>query len=172
MPRDREKNNSPRRRRARREKSGSYTRTSLARTSFRAGGTFSRAPLSHDFKQDHRRGHRNIQRRHFAQHRNRNQEVAFALDQIVESFAFSAQNQRAVHVVVQGVVGLFGAFVKPHGPHIVFFQFFNGTGDIRYLGDGHVLARSRRHLGDGARHARGSAFRNDDAVGSGGIGGA
>src|SRR5205807_573161 len=100
----------------------------------------------------------------FAQHGDRDQEIAFAFDQVVQAFTFSTKNQRAIHLVVQRIVSLGAAFVQADSPDIVFLQLFDAPRDICDLGNRQVLAGSGRSFGDCSRHGGRPPFGDDDAV--------
>ncbi len=89
----------------------------------------------------------------------------------MQSLALRAQNQRAIHVVVEGVVGLRPALIETNRPDIALFQFFHRASDVRYLGNGQVFAGSRRGFRDCPGNGRGATLWNDHAVGAGSIGG-
>ncbi len=78
--------------------------------------------LAHDLVQHDSRGNRHVQRRHFPQHGNGNQEVALLRHQIVDALPLRAQHDSAIHVVVERVVTLRAALVQPDDPEIFFFQ--------------------------------------------------
>src|SRR6476646_4146456 len=113
MSRGREKKHATRNHR------GNRGRTeSSPRTSFCIRWALGAAALPDNFIEHDSGCDRYIQRRYFAEHRDRDQEIAFALYQIVQALAFAAQDQRAVHVVVEGVVGLLGTLVEANSPNI------------------------------------------------------
>jgi len=56
--------------------------------------------------------------------------ITVLADEIVHAFALRAENQGAVHLVVDGVIGLRRAFVEPNRPDVLSFQLFQSTRDI------------------------------------------
>ena len=107
-----------------------------------------------------------------AEHGNGDQKVAAPAHQVVQSLAFGAEHDGAVHVVVEFVVALRAALVEADGPHVAFFQLVQRARDVGDARDRQMLGRSRRSLHRGARQSRGAPLGNDDAVGAGAIGGA
>src|ERR1035438_2606446 len=128
------------------------------------------ASLPHNFVHHNRSRDRHVQGRHFSQHRNRNQKVTLLLHQIVQSFTLRTQNQRAIHVVVKGVVCLLSALVKPNRPNIELFQFFHRARNVRHLRNGQVFAGASRGFCDRPRNGRSPPFWNHHSVSAGGVG--
>src|SRR5437762_3371467 len=63
--------------------------------------------VHHDAARD-----RDIERGHLSQHRNRDQKIALPLYQVVQTFAFGAEDQSAVGLEIEFVVGLLAALVE------------------------------------------------------------
>jgi hypothetical protein len=85
----------------------------------------------------------------------------------VQTFAFRAQSDGAVHLIVQGVVGLRAVLVEADDPKIFGFQILQGPGNIRHFRNGEVLTRSGGDFRHSSSHARGTAFGNDDSIHAG-----
>ena len=88
----------------------------------------------------------------------------------MQPLALRAQNQRAIHVVVEGVVGLLAALVEANGPDVALLQLLYRTRDVRNFCYGQMLARSGGGLCDRASDCRCAALGDDNTVGSGGVG--
>ena len=108
----------------------------------------------------------------FPEHRNRHQKIAVFAHQIVQSLAFGAEHDGAMHLVVNRVISLLAALVQSDDPQILLFQFLERARYVRDFRDGKVFARSRRNLRHRACDRGGTAFGNHHAIGSGGVGGA
>ncbi len=92
--------------------------------------------------------------------------------QIVQSFAFGAKHDGAVHLVVHRIVGLLAAFVQSDDPQLLLFQLLERSRDVRDFRDRKVFACSGGNFRDRTRDSCGAAFGNHYAIGSRGVGGA
>src|SRR6516162_5228309 len=64
-------------------------------------------------------GHRDIERRHLAQHGDRCEEVTLLPHQIMQTLAFAAEDHGAIHVVIERVIGLGAALIETYDPQIL-----------------------------------------------------
>src|SRR5215813_10082809 len=105
------------------------------------GLTFSIAAsaLSRYLVHHHRGGYRDIQRWHLAQHRNRDQVIAFVAHVLMQTMAFRTEDQRTIHFVINLVIELAAALIKSYRPDIVRFDLFNGPANISDLCNGQIL---------------------------------
>src|SRR5581483_10814616 len=110
--------------------------------------------------------------RHVSVHGDADHEVAVAADLLVQALAFGADHERAVHVVLELVVGLRGALVQSDDPDIARFQLLKRAADVGDACDGHVLGGACRRPGHSSGHAHGAALWNHDSVHAGSVGGA
>ncbi len=99
-----------------------------------------------------------------AKHGNRDQEIAAPAHQVVQALAFGAENDGAVHLVINLVVALRAALVQADGPHVALFQFVQRARDVGNARDRQMLRRARRSLNGGAGQSGSTALGNDDAV--------
>src|SRR5207248_11316132 len=74
------------------------------------------ASLPHDLIQNNAGGDRDIEGWNFAQHWDRDQEVTFFAHEIVQPLALSAKHERAIHSVINFVVGLLSPLIESSNP--------------------------------------------------------
>src|SRR5262249_7056938 len=77
------------------------------------------APLPNDLVENNSGGHRDVERRNFSKHGYRHQEIAFLAYKVMHALALSAQDDCAIHVVVESVVGLRATLVESHHPNLL-----------------------------------------------------
>jgi hypothetical protein len=98
--------------------------------------------------------------------------IAGALDEVVETGAFAAEDEAGVLLEVEVDVVGGAAFVEADDPDVVFFEGFEGTGDVDDLGDADVLGGTGGGFGDDGGERGGAALGEEDAVDAGAVGGA
>jgi len=91
---------------------------------------------------------------------------------LVQAFAFSSHDDGAGEGPLDLVVIDRAAFVDAVDPVAALLEVFESAVDIGDARDGKVFESSGSGLGNRFREADGAALRNDDGVGSGGMGGA
>ena len=90
--------------------------------------------------------------------------VAGAANKVVQSVAFTAEDQNAIASEIEAVVVRFAAFVEADDPEIAFFQFFKGANKIHNARDAKVFGRARACLNShGAERCR-SALGQYNAI--------
>ena len=130
-----------------------------------------RTPLPHRFKQDHRACCRDVQRVHLSGHRDAQQMIACASNQIVQPGAFASQHKHGIGPEIVAVVIRRAALVQANAPEVALLEHFKGANQIDHAREAKMLGRSRRGLdGDGTERG-GTALGEQDAVDAGGFGG-
>src|ERR1700679_1936729 len=98
------------------------------------------AALAHGFGHEYCARYGDVERAYAARHRDAEEVVAGALDEVMEAGAFAAEDQADVLAEVEvGVVGG-AAFVEAYDPDVVLLHGFEGASDVDDLGDANVLA--------------------------------
>src|SRR6185369_14202866 len=87
------------------------------------------ATLAEHFVKHDASSYGDVQRRDRAHHRNLDQHVALAPNEVVKTFAFRAEHDGAVHVVVELIVVLRATLIEADGPDVAFFEVFESAGD-------------------------------------------
>ena len=114
----------------------------------------------------------NIQGGNPAGHGDSQEVVAGAAREVVESFAFSAEDNDGVGGEVVGVVVDGAVLVEADAPDVLLLELLKGADEIDDAGDAEVLGCAGRGLdGDGAQGS-GAALGKDDAVDTGSVCGA
>src|SRR6185437_1845937 len=90
----------------------------------------------------------------------------------MQAFAFRAQYNGAVHLVVHAVVGLPATLVEANRPEVFGFEFFNCAGDVSDLGNREMFAGSGGNFGNSPGDPGSPPFWNHHAVGACRIGSA
>ena len=111
------------------------------------------AALAKGFEEDHCRGGGDVEGADAAAHRNAQQMITGAADEIVEACALAAEDEDAVAGEVEMVVVSLAAFVETDDPDVLFFQLFEGADEIDDAGDAQVLGCSGAGF-DGCRTER------------------
>ena len=138
----------------------------------RGGWEDSRAALAEGLVQDDGAGDGDVERGDAALHGDAEEEVAGALDQLVQAGAFAAEDEADVLAEVEvGVVGG-AALVEADDPDVVLLHLLEGAGEIGDVGDADVLGGASGGLGDDRAERGGAAFGEKDAGDAGAVGGA
>src|SRR5215470_4765008 len=122
------------------------------------------APLTNDLVENNSGSHRDVERRNFSKHGYRHQEIAFLAYEVMHALALSAQDDCAIHPVVERVVGFRATLVEPHHPNLLLLELFDGARNICNPCNGEMLTRTRRRLRHYTRHGNSSPLGNYDAV--------
>jgi len=128
------------------------------------------AALAEGFKKNDCAGGGDIERADPAGHRNTQQMITGAADEVVEAGALAAEDDDAVAGEIELVEVSLAAFVETDDPDVLFFQLFEGADQVDDTGDAQVLGGSGAGF-DGCRTERGgAALGEQDAVDSGAVG--
>src|SRR5579864_4252292 len=100
-----------------------------------AASALVRAPLPYGLKQHNGSGHGHIQGADRARHGNAHQKIALLGNMLVQSLAFRAEDDGAIHIEIDFVIGLVAAFVETDDPDVLGLQFLEHATDILGLDD-------------------------------------
>ena len=89
----------------------------------------------------------------------------------MQPLSLSTKHDRAIHFVINFVVGLLPPLIEPYNPQIFGLQFFKCARNIRNLRHGQMLAGAGGRLRNRAGDARGAPLWNQDAIGAASVGG-
>ena len=120
--------------------------------------------LAQGFEEDDAGSDGDVERFDGAGGGQRDDEVAAFARQVVEAFAFAAEDDADRGRVVGFGVAFIGAFIESDEPVACFLQFFHGAHEVRNLGDGQVRYGASGSTRDGVSESGGAAFGNDDAM--------
>ena len=130
------------------------------------------AALAEGLVHDDGAGDGDVERADTAGHGDAQEVVAGALDEVVETGAFAAEDEAGVLLEVEvGVVGG-AALVEADDPDVGFLEGLEGASEVDDLGDADVLGGTGGAFGDDGGQGGGAALGDDDAVDAGAVGGA
>ena len=136
------------------------------------GPTRGVATLPGGLVQDDCAGCRDVERTDAASHRNAQEMVASAANEIVEACAFAAEDKHAVAAEVELVVVGRASFIQADDPDVLLLQIFKGADQIDDAGNAQVFRGTGAGLhGNGAEWG-GTALSEDNAVDTGSVGNA
>ena len=123
-----------------------------------------RATLARGLKHDDGSGCGHVEGGDGSGHRNAQQVVAGAADEIVQAVAFASENDYCVGREVVMVVTFGSALIESDAPDVVFFQLLKSANKVDDSGDTDVFGGSGGGFnGDGAK-GRGTAFCDEDTI--------
>src|SRR5713101_4235882 len=95
------------------------------------------------FEEHDTSGHRYIERRNGTRHRNPQQDIAMLLDKLMQTLAFTSQDDYRRCGEVRLAVNLIAAFIQPVYPEALLFQTFYCLADVTYAHHRQVLECAR-----------------------------
>lgn len=132
-----------------------------------ACGGWDAAALPHSFKESDTSRHRNIERSHMPEHRQRDDVVAMFPHEATNSTALASQYKNDGALVVDLVPAFLARAVVTHDPVTALLQILERLNDVSDARDLHVVEGTSCGSRGGVGQRRGVPIRHDESIGSG-----